>query len=89
MTKETLLYKLTDTENPRFVSERENCVVNKCLELINEQENINSENVISINELFSALEQTERYLRLMSQGKSVKCLDECLSHAELTIKKYK
>jgi len=89
MKRETLLYKLTGTEEPMFITEREDCIINKCLELINEQESINIENLDSILELTSALEQTTKYLKLMSEGKAVKCLDECLSNAENIIDKNK
>lgn len=36
MTKPELLYKLTGTEKPRFITERENAIIDKCLDLINE-----------------------------------------------------
>lgn len=38
MKKEELLYKLTGTEEPQFVNERENVIIDKCLEIINEKE---------------------------------------------------
>lgn len=89
MKRETLLYKLTGTEEPMFITEREDCIINKCLELINERESINTENLDSINDLLSALEQTTKYLKLMSEGKNVRNLDECLSNAEIVINKNK
>jgi hypothetical protein len=36
MTREMLLYKLTGVENPKFITERENVIINKCLTIINE-----------------------------------------------------
>jgi len=38
MTKEVLLYKITGTETPKFVSEREMCIIDKCLIIINEKD---------------------------------------------------
>jgi len=38
MTKPELLYKLTGTKNHKFVNERENVIVDKCLVIINENE---------------------------------------------------
>ncbi len=38
MLKTELLYKITGTETPLFVSERENVIIDKCLEIINEKE---------------------------------------------------
>jgi hypothetical protein len=38
MKREELLYKLTGTETPRFVNERENTIIDKCLEIINDLE---------------------------------------------------
>jgi hypothetical protein len=38
MTKEELNYKITGTETPTFVSERENKIIDICLEIINELE---------------------------------------------------
>ena len=35
MTKQELYYKLTGTENPRFITEREEIIITKCLDLIN------------------------------------------------------
>ncbi len=35
MEKQTLLYKITGTEEPKFVSEREMCIIDKCLKVIN------------------------------------------------------
>jgi hypothetical protein len=89
MKKTDLFYKLTGTEEPKFINERESCIINKCLGLINECEDINNENLLSINDLLSTLEQTTKYLKLMSEGKSVKCLDECLANAEKIINKNK
>jgi hypothetical protein len=89
MKRTDLLYKLTGTEEPMFITEREDCIINKCLELINERESINSENLLSINDLLSALEQTTKYLKLMSESKNVRNLDECLSNAEIVINKNK
>lgn len=37
MKKEELLYRITGTETPLFVNERENCIIDKCLEIINEK----------------------------------------------------
>lgn len=39
-------------------------------------------------ELLSALEWVTKSLKLLSEGKSVKNLDECISHAEKTIQKH-
>jgi len=38
MKREDLLYKLTGTETPLFISERENVIIDKCLNLINDLE---------------------------------------------------
>ena len=38
MTKQELYYKLTGTENPRFITEREEIIITKCLDLINERD---------------------------------------------------
>jgi hypothetical protein len=38
MKKENLLYKLTGTETPKFINERENVIIDKCLNLINNLE---------------------------------------------------
>jgi hypothetical protein len=38
MTKEQLLLKLTGTYNPAFITERESCIMDKCLEIINDLE---------------------------------------------------
>ncbi len=35
MMRETLLYKLTGTETPKFITEREDVIINKCLDIIN------------------------------------------------------
>lgn len=45
MTKETLLYKLTGTDTPRFLTEREQKIVDTCLQLINETEQLHKPNV--------------------------------------------
>ena len=34
-TKEQLYYRLTGTETPQFITEREEVIINKCLDLIN------------------------------------------------------
>lgn len=49
MLKENLLYLITGTETPRFVSEREMCVIDKCLTLINDRE----EEILLKNKLIS------------------------------------
>ena len=46
MTKETLLYKLTGTDTPRFLTEREQNIVDACLELINDAEQLHKPNVM-------------------------------------------
>ena len=89
MKKTELNYKLTGTEEPKFITEREDVLINTCLQIINEKEDINTENLLCINELLSSLEETTRYLKLISQGKPVKCLDECLGNAEIVINKNK
>lgn len=38
MTKEELLYKLTGTETPRFITEREDKMIDIFLELINNKD---------------------------------------------------
>jgi len=38
MTKEDLYYKLTGTEIPKFINERENIIIDKCLVIINDRE---------------------------------------------------
>lgn len=38
MTKSELYYKLTGTETPRFITEREECIIVTCLSLINDIE---------------------------------------------------
>jgi len=38
MTKDYLYYKLTGTEIPKFINERENIIIDKCLEIINDRE---------------------------------------------------
>jgi hypothetical protein len=54
MKREELLYKITGTETPQFVNERENVIIDKCLEIINEkeQEEILLSNIKSLNEVF-------------------------------------
>jgi hypothetical protein len=41
MEKERLNYLLTGEEKPKFVTERENVIIDKCLELINKKEKFN------------------------------------------------
>lgn len=41
MTKEKLNYLLTGEEKPKRLSERENLIIDKCLELLNKTEKIN------------------------------------------------
>jgi hypothetical protein len=38
MIKSELIYKLTGTETPQFVNERETTIIDKCLVIINEKE---------------------------------------------------
>jgi len=42
MKKEKLLHHLTGEENPKRISERENFIIDKCLEIINNLENENN-----------------------------------------------
>jgi hypothetical protein len=43
MSKQELLSKLTGEENPKFITERENVIINYCLELLKEKETENYE----------------------------------------------
>jgi hypothetical protein len=54
MEKTRLLYLITGTETPRFVSEREMCIVDICLKLISDREN----EITSLEELINLKSQT-------------------------------
>lgn len=70
MEKQHLLYLITGTESPRFVSEREMCVVDICLKLINDRE----EEISDLKELnniksksISTLEETLKTKDFLNQ----------------------
>ena len=56
MEKQKLLYKLTGTETPRFISEREDVIIDKCLVIINDLEKDTEQNAELLGALIELVE---------------------------------
>ena len=73
MEKTRLLYLITGTETPRFVSEREMCIVDICLKLICDRE----EEISSLEELINLKSQTISVLEETVEGlKQIQVINE-------------
>ena len=62
MKRDNLLYKLTGTETPKFITERENVIIDKCLRLINDLESdVNNLDISFVSD--SAFNKTKKLLK--------------------------
>lgn len=90
MLKETLLHKITGTETPRFVTEREHAIINICLELINTNEEILIENTTTISDLNKVIillkQENEHLKRIIEIDDKIKLdVEEKLSQIKTSL----
>jgi hypothetical protein len=71
MIKEELYYKLTGTEEPNFITEREETIISKCLDIINSLSNDKTENFdltkVSMNLNNRSIENVEKLSKLLRE----------------------